>query len=66
MWGTLRLIRTRSFMPFVIYRCALGVGRADDPGHRLALATRPLSLSVWRRTPHHGASDSNTLKSHVR
>jgi len=25
VWGTLRLIRTRSFMPFVIYRCALGV-----------------------------------------
>ena len=24
VWGTLRLIRTRSFMPFVIYRCALG------------------------------------------
>ena len=25
VWGTLRLIRTHSFMPFVIYRCALGV-----------------------------------------
>jgi undecaprenyl-diphosphatase len=25
VWFTLRLIRTRSFMPFVIYRCALGV-----------------------------------------
>ena len=25
VWGTLRLIRTRSFMPFVIYRCALGI-----------------------------------------
>jgi undecaprenyl-diphosphatase len=25
VWGTLRLIRTRSFMPFVIYRCALGL-----------------------------------------
>jgi undecaprenyl-diphosphatase len=25
VWGTLRLIRTRSFMPFVIYRVALGV-----------------------------------------
>jgi undecaprenyl-diphosphatase len=25
VWGMLRLIRTRSFMPFVIYRCALGV-----------------------------------------
>lgn len=25
VWGILRLIRTRSFMPFVIYRCALGV-----------------------------------------
>ena len=25
VWGTLRLIRTRSFMPFVIYRIALGV-----------------------------------------
>ncbi|MEO7371480.1 MAG: undecaprenyl-diphosphate phosphatase [Ilumatobacteraceae bacterium] len=25
VWGTLRLIRTRSFMPFVIYRCTLGV-----------------------------------------
>ena len=24
VWGMLRLIRTRSFMPFVIYRCALG------------------------------------------
>jgi len=26
VWGTLRLIRTRSFAPFVVYRCALGVG----------------------------------------
>ena len=25
VWGTLRLIRTRSFMPFVVYRCVLGV-----------------------------------------
>ena len=25
VWGTLRLIRTRSFMPFVIYRCVLGL-----------------------------------------
>lgn len=25
VWGTLTLIRTRSFTPFVIYRCALGV-----------------------------------------
>ena len=25
VWGTLRLVRTHSFMPFVIYRCALGV-----------------------------------------
>jgi undecaprenyl-diphosphatase len=25
VWGTLRLVRTRSFMPFVIYRVALGV-----------------------------------------
>ena len=25
VWGILRLIRTRSFMPFVVYRCALGV-----------------------------------------
>jgi len=25
VWGTLRLIRTRSFMPFVIYRIGLGV-----------------------------------------
>ena len=25
VWGTLRLIRTHSFMPFVIYRCTLGV-----------------------------------------
>ncbi len=25
VWGTLRLIQTRTFMPFVIYRCALGV-----------------------------------------
>lgn len=25
MWGMLRLVRTRSFMPFVVYRCALGV-----------------------------------------
>ena len=24
VWGTLKLIRTRSFMPFVIYRVALG------------------------------------------
>ena len=25
VWGTLRLIRTHSFMPFVIYRCVLGL-----------------------------------------
>lgn len=25
VWGTLRLIRTRTFAPFVIYRCALGL-----------------------------------------
>ncbi len=25
VWGTLRLIRTHSFMPFVIYRCVVGV-----------------------------------------
>ena len=25
VWGTLTLVRTRSFTPFVIYRCALGV-----------------------------------------
>ena len=25
VWGTLKLIRTRSFMPFVIYRVALGL-----------------------------------------
>ncbi len=25
VWGTLRLIRTRSFMPFVIYRVGLGI-----------------------------------------
>jgi undecaprenyl-diphosphatase len=25
VWGTLRLVRTRSFTPFVIYRVALGV-----------------------------------------
>jgi undecaprenyl-diphosphatase len=25
VWGTLRLVRTHSFMPFVIYRVALGV-----------------------------------------
>ena len=25
VWGTIKLVRTRSFMPFVIYRCALGV-----------------------------------------
>jgi undecaprenyl-diphosphatase len=25
VWGTLKLIRTRSFTPFVIYRVALGV-----------------------------------------
>ena len=25
VWGMLRLIRTRTFMPFVIYRCGLGV-----------------------------------------
>jgi len=25
VWGTLKLIRTRSFMPFVVYRVALGV-----------------------------------------
>ena len=25
MWGWIRIVRTRSFMPFVIYRIALGV-----------------------------------------
>lgn len=25
VWGTLRLVRTHSFTPFVLYRCALGV-----------------------------------------
>jgi undecaprenyl-diphosphatase len=25
VWGTIKLVRTHSFMPFVIYRCALGV-----------------------------------------
>ena len=25
VWGTLRIVRTRGFMPFVIYRIALGV-----------------------------------------
>lgn len=25
VWGTIRLVRTRSFLPFVVYRCALGV-----------------------------------------
>jgi undecaprenyl-diphosphatase len=25
VWGTLRLVRTRSFTPFVVYRIALGV-----------------------------------------
>lgn len=25
VWGTIRLVRTRSFVPFVVYRCALGV-----------------------------------------
>ena len=25
VWGMLRLIRTRTFMPFVIYRCGLGI-----------------------------------------
>jgi len=26
VWGTLRLIRTRSFSPFVLYRVIVGVG----------------------------------------
>lgn len=25
VWGTIRLVRTRSFTPFVVYRCVLGV-----------------------------------------
>jgi undecaprenyl-diphosphatase len=25
VWGTIKLVRTRSFTPFVIYRCALGI-----------------------------------------
>jgi undecaprenyl-diphosphatase len=25
VWGTLRLVRTHTFMPFVIYRCGLGI-----------------------------------------
>jgi undecaprenyl-diphosphatase len=25
VWGTIRLVRTRSFLPFVVYRCLLGV-----------------------------------------
>jgi undecaprenyl-diphosphatase len=26
VWGTLRLIRTRTFAPFVVYRVAVGIG----------------------------------------
>jgi undecaprenyl-diphosphatase len=26
VWGTLKLIRTHSFLPFVVYRLALGAG----------------------------------------
>jgi len=25
VWGTLRLVRTHSFTPFVVYRCVIGV-----------------------------------------
>jgi undecaprenyl-diphosphatase len=25
VWGTIRLLRTRSFTPFIVYRCAIGV-----------------------------------------
>jgi undecaprenyl-diphosphatase len=25
VWGTIKLVRTRSFMPFVVYRCVVGV-----------------------------------------
>ena len=25
VWGTIRLVRTRTFLPFVVYRCVLGV-----------------------------------------
>ena len=34
VWGTIRIVRTRSFMPFVIYRIVLGVDRGDPRDHR--------------------------------
>ena len=37
VWGTLRLIRTRSFAPFVLYRIVARCRRAGDHRHRLAL-----------------------------
>ena len=61
VWGMLRLIRTRSFMPFVIYRCALGVG-AGHPRRRLPpvcpvfAAHRSVCARTWSPDP----MDSNT------
>ncbi len=26
VWATLRIVRTRTFTPFVVYRCIVGVG----------------------------------------
>ena len=50
MWGLLRIVRTHSFMPFVVYRIVARRGRAADRGDRLALsAGRP-----------HGRSSSTT------
>ena len=40
VWGTLKLVRTHSFMPFVIYRVALGRGCPVGRGGRLAGLTR--------------------------
>ena len=48
VWGTLRLIRTRSFMPFVIYRCRARRRRAGHRRHRLALTHYGLAAAHSR------------------
>ena len=50
VWGTIRLVRTRSFLPFVVYRCALGRRGAGHRRHRLALTVPPQPSSQLRQS----------------
>ena len=47
VWGTLRLVRTHSFMPFVIYRCRPRRRRPRHPRHRLALSRRAVTRRAF-------------------